>query len=79
VLLPPWRGKGGWGETRGRSAPPTRTPTPPSPVEGEGLAPRLPTTLVPNSIAVRPRVGLVTWQSAPVAGLAGEYRAALYP
>jgi hypothetical protein len=51
VLLPPWWGKVGMGgETLGRLAPLKRTPTPPSPVEGEGPAPRLPTTLVPNSI-----------------------------
>jgi hypothetical protein len=47
---PPGGGRGGWGETRGRSAPLRRTPTPPSPIEGEGPAPRLSTTLVPNSI-----------------------------
>jgi hypothetical protein len=40
------------GEQLGRSAPLMRTPTPPSPVEGEGPAPRLTTTLVPNSIAL---------------------------
>jgi hypothetical protein len=50
VLLPPLAEGGDGGETLGRSAPLRRTPTPPSPVEGEGPAPRLPTTLVPNSI-----------------------------
>jgi hypothetical protein len=30
-----------------------RTPTPPSPAEGEGPAPRLPTTFVPNTIGGR--------------------------
>ena len=32
-------GRWGWGETRGRPAPLRRTPTPPSPVQGEGPAP----------------------------------------
>jgi hypothetical protein len=36
VLLPPWWGKVGMGGTLGRSAPRMRTPTRPSPVEGEG-------------------------------------------
>jgi hypothetical protein len=54
VLLPPWRGKGGMG---GDAGPLMRTPTPPSPVKGEGLAPRLTTTLVPNSIDPPPSRG----------------------
>jgi hypothetical protein len=54
VLLPPLVGEGGdGGEKLGCSAPLRRTPTPPSPVEGEGAAPRLTTTFVPNSIGGR--------------------------
>jgi hypothetical protein len=56
VLLPPWWGKGGMGEKGGRSAPLMRTPTPPSPVEGEGPAQRLTTTFVPKVLTF-PRQG----------------------
>jgi hypothetical protein len=43
VLLPPLAGEGGdGGETLGRSAPLRRTPTPPSPVEGEGSGSQVP-------------------------------------
>jgi hypothetical protein len=64
----------GWdgGETLGRSAPLMRTPTPPSPVEGEGPAPRLTTKLVPNSIDLPPPrgEGVLTYPCQPLGGKA---------
>jgi hypothetical protein len=52
LSFPPGGGRLGWGEKLGRSAPLMCTPTPPSPVEGEGPAPRLTITFVPNSIEI---------------------------
>jgi hypothetical protein len=68
--FPPGGGRWGWGETRGRSAPLRRTPTPPSPVEGEGSAQRLPATLVPNNIDPPPPrgKGVLTDPCQPLAG-----------
>jgi hypothetical protein len=47
----------GWGEKLGIFAPLMLTPTPPSPVEGEGTAQRLTTKFVPNSIEPFPLKG----------------------
>ena len=47
---------------------PTLVSTPPSPVEGEGPAPRLTTILVPNSIEGRVGMGGGDERSTPVRG-----------
>jgi hypothetical protein len=74
VLLPPWWGKVGMREKLGRSAPLMRTPTPPSPAEGEGPAQRLTTILVPNGIALPPPrgEGVLTYPYQPEQSGAGS-------